>query len=81
MLANIEEVCAREGQVLGIGGKDDQKFQALCKHYIACPDSEDESLQAILSVIPLQLFSYYVAVHRGTDVDQPRNLAKSVTVE
>lgn len=81
MLTNIEEVCAREGQVLGIGNREDVYLKRLCRYFIPCPQSNDEALQTILSVIPLQLFSYYVAVHRGTDVDQPRNLAKSVTVE
>ncbi|MCX6123150.1 MAG: glutamine--fructose-6-phosphate transaminase (isomerizing) [Proteobacteria bacterium] len=81
MLSNIEEVRAREGIVIGVGEINDQRFRELCKDYIPCPQIPDECLQSILSVIPLQLLAYYIAVKRGTDVDQPRNLAKSVTVE
>lgn len=81
MLSNIEEVKAREGVVIGVGDINDQRFRELCKDYIPCPQIPDACLQSILSVIPLQLLSYYIAVKRGTDVDQPRNLAKSVTVE
>jgi glucosamine--fructose-6-phosphate aminotransferase (isomerizing) len=81
MLSNIEEVKAREGRVICVGGEDDQRLRGLATDYIGCPHSDDPALQAILSVVPLQLLSYYVAIKRGTDVDQPRNLAKSVTVE
>lgn len=81
MLSNIEEIKAREGRVLGVGPVQDNALLRLCDHYISCPTNTDPLLQAILSAIPLQLFAYYVAFHRGTDVDQPRNLAKSVTVE
>jgi glucosamine--fructose-6-phosphate aminotransferase (isomerizing) len=81
MLSNIEEVKARKGRVISVGRLGDKKLKRLSDDYIACPHHDDQGLQAILSVVPLQLFSYYVAVKRGTDVDQPRNLAKSVTVE
>jgi glucosamine--fructose-6-phosphate aminotransferase (isomerizing) len=81
MISNIEEVKAREGRVIGLGGDDDDKLRKLSTDYIGCPHSSEPALQAILSVVPLQLLAYYVAVKRGTDVDQPRNLAKSVTVE
>jgi glucosamine--fructose-6-phosphate aminotransferase (isomerizing) len=81
MISNVEEVKARGGRIVGIGGSKDERFKALCESYVECPQIDDEILQSVLSVIPLQLFSYYVAVRRGTDVDQPRNLAKSVTVE
>lgn len=81
MISNIEEVRAREGIVIGVGDLHDAKFRDICQDYIPCPQAKDACLQAILSVIPLQLLSYYIAVKRGTDVDQPRNLAKSVTVE
>lgn len=81
MISNVEEVKARAGRIIGIGASKDDRFKTLCEAYVECPQIDDEILQAILSVIPLQLFSYYVAVLRGTDVDQPRNLAKSVTVE
>ena len=81
MISNIEEVRAREGRILGVGNEGDDKFAALCENFIPVPKSEDTVLQSILNVVALQLFSYHVAVKRGTDVDQPRNLAKSVTVE
>lgn len=81
MISNVEEVRAREGVCIGVGDLQDDKFKDLCQDYIPCPQIKDAALQTILSVIPLQLLSYYVAVKRGTDVDQPRNLAKSVTVE
>ncbi len=81
MLSNVEELKARDARILGLGSKDDHKLKALCENFIPCPQVDDPVLQAILSVIPLQLFAYHVAVLRGTDVDQPRNLAKSVTVE
>jgi len=81
MLSNIEEVCARGGRVIGVGAKEDTRLAGLCEHMLICPQIEQEDLQSILSIIPLQLFSYSIAVLRGTDVDQPRNLAKSVTVE
>jgi glucosamine--fructose-6-phosphate aminotransferase (isomerizing) len=81
MISNVEEVKARDGVILGVGSARDAKFKAICDDYINLPQINDPILQSILSVVPLQLFSYYVAVRRGTDVDQPRNLAKSVTVE
>ena len=81
MISNIEEVAAREGKIIGVGAEDDTRFKDLCTHYLPSPQFKNPVLQAISSVIPLQLFAYYVSIHRGTDVDQPRNLAKSVTVE
>ena len=81
MISNIEEVRAREGRILGVGTEGDDKFASLCENFIPVPKSECTVLQSILNVVALQLFSYHVAVKRGTDVDQPRNLAKSVTVE
>jgi len=81
MISNVEEVRAREGVIIGVGDLQDDRFKSICKDYIPCPQVKDAALQTILSVIPLQLLSYYIAVKRGTDVDQPRNLAKSVTVE
>jgi glucosamine--fructose-6-phosphate aminotransferase (isomerizing) len=81
MISNVEEVRAREGVIIGVGAMEDDRFRSLCKDYMPCPQIADSGLQSILSTIPLQLFAYYVAVKRGTDVDQPRNLAKSVTVE
>lgn len=81
MLSNIEEVKARQGRIIALGAAGDEKLGRLAEDYIPCPSVADPALQAILSVVPLQLLSYYIAVKRGTDVDQPRNLAKSVTVE
>ncbi|MFW7382034.1 MAG: glutamine--fructose-6-phosphate transaminase (isomerizing) [Oligoflexus sp.] len=80
-VSNIEEICAREGQVIAIGDEKDESLKAICQEVIPCPQVKNQAFQAILSVIPVQLLSYYIAVKRGTDVDQPRNLAKSVTVE
>lgn len=81
MISNVEEVKAREGIIIGVGDLSDERLRGLCVEYIPCPSVKDAALQSILTVIPLQLLSYYIAVKRGTDVDQPRNLAKSVTVE
>ncbi|MDD9951011.1 MAG: glutamine--fructose-6-phosphate transaminase (isomerizing) [Zetaproteobacteria bacterium] len=81
MVSNIQEVIAREGRVIAVGAEDDRQLQEMVEYYIPSPQVDDPALQAILTAVVLQLFAYYVAVHRGTDVDQPRNLAKSVTVE
>ncbi len=81
MLSNIEEVKARRGIIIGAGDKDDKRLHELSDYFLPCAQNPSAALQAILSVIPLQILSYQIAVDRGTDVDQPRNLAKSVTVE
>lgn len=80
IVSNIQEVKARKGQVIAIVLEGDTKIREMADYSIEIPETE-EPLSPLLSVIPLQLLSYYVAVLRGTDVDQPRNLAKSVTVE
>jgi glucosamine--fructose-6-phosphate aminotransferase (isomerizing) len=80
MLSNVEEVRARQGQVIAIGHEADGRLGSLANHVISVPASTD-LLAPLVSVIPLQLLAYHVAVLRGCDVDQPRNLAKSVTVE
>ncbi len=80
ILSNILEVKARKGVVIAIVTEGDTRIAELADYVIAIPET-DEVLIPILSVIPLQLLSYYIAVLRGCDVDQPRNLAKSVTVE
>jgi glucosamine--fructose-6-phosphate aminotransferase (isomerizing) len=80
MLSNIEQVKARGGQVIAVGTHGDGLLAAKADHMIGIPASLP-LLQPILAVIPLQLFAYDVALRRGCDVDQPRNLAKSVTVE
>lgn len=81
VFSNIEQVKARNGRVMAIGNENNQQLAGVCDDVFLVPRLETPGLQAILTVIPLQLFSYYVALRRGTDVDQPRNLAKSVTVE
>ncbi|MFN2482017.1 MAG: glutamine--fructose-6-phosphate transaminase (isomerizing) [Pyrinomonadaceae bacterium] len=78
--SNIVEVKAREGVVIGVLNEGDEMSRAECNHVIEIPESSD-LLSPVLAVIPLQLLAYHIAVRRGCDVDQPRNLAKSVTVE
>lgn len=80
VLSNIQEVKARKGKIIAIVTEGDEKVAEIADHYIEIPDTED-SLTPILATIPLQLLSYYIAVMRDCNVDQPRNLAKSVTVE
>jgi glucosamine--fructose-6-phosphate aminotransferase (isomerizing) len=79
-LSNIQEVKAREGIVIAIATEGDMAVAKLADHVIELPASSD-LLLPILEVVPLQLLAYHIAVRRGCDVDQPRNLAKSVTVE
>jgi glucosamine--fructose-6-phosphate aminotransferase (isomerizing) len=80
VLSNIEEVKARGGRVIAITTDGNGELHNLADHVVSVP-STIEMLQPILTVIPLQLLAYHIAVLRGCDVDQPRNLAKSVTVE
>src|SRR2546422_10596128 len=80
MLGNVEEVRAREGKIIAVTHEGDRELAARARHVIAVPPCAD-LLAPLLTVIPLQLLAYHVAVRRGCDVDQPRNLAKSVTVE
>jgi glucosamine--fructose-6-phosphate aminotransferase (isomerizing) len=77
---NIQEVKARKGIVIAIVTEGDNTISSMADHVVEVPDTEF-ALAALLTVIPLQLFSYYIAVMRGCNVDQPRYLAKSVTVE
>ena len=79
-LSNIQEVTARSGRVIAIAIEGDDHIKQLVEHVIPIPQSH-ELLLPILEVVPLQLLAYHIAVRRGCDVDQPRNLAKSVTVE
>jgi glucosamine--fructose-6-phosphate aminotransferase (isomerizing) len=79
-LSNIQEVKAREGIVVALVSKGDQEARKAADHVIEIPPS-NELLLPILEIVPLQLLAYHTAVRRGCDVDQPRNLAKSVTVE
>ena len=80
VVSNIQEVKARKGKVIAIVTKGDKIIPSMVDHVIEVP-ATDESLMPLVTVIPLQLLSYYIAVMRGCNVDQPRNLAKSVTVE
>jgi glucosamine--fructose-6-phosphate aminotransferase (isomerizing) len=80
MLGNTHEILARSGKVIAVAREGDEELARLASDTIFIPDTLDP-LVPILSVISLQLLAYYVAVERGCDVDKPRNLAKSVTVE
>jgi glucosamine--fructose-6-phosphate aminotransferase (isomerizing) len=79
-LSNIQEVKARDGIVVAIVTEGDDEVHKVADHVIEIPSSS-ELLTPILAIVPLQLLAYHIAVRRGCDVDQPRNLAKSVTVE
>ena len=80
MISNIEEVKARNGRVIAITTPDQHEVKRLAEFVVEIP-ATDDALAPLLAVIPLQLLAYHIAVNRGCDVDQPRNLAKSVTVE
>jgi glucosamine--fructose-6-phosphate aminotransferase (isomerizing) len=80
MMSNIEQVKAREGTVIALGSEGDEELAAKADHVIYVPESSP-MLAPIFTAIPLQFFAYHIAVLRGCDVDQPRNLAKTVTVE
>jgi len=80
VLSNLAEVRARDGHVIAVATKGDKAIETHCQDVLWVEDTTP-LLQPLLTVLPLQLLSYSVAVARGTDVDQPRNLAKSVTVE
>jgi glucosamine--fructose-6-phosphate aminotransferase (isomerizing) len=79
-MSNVKEVKAREGQVIAVAVDGDEEIKESVDHVIYVPQAP-ELLLPILEVVPLQLLAYHIAVRRGCDVDQPRNLAKSVTVE
>ncbi|MFC0876244.1 glutamine--fructose-6-phosphate transaminase (isomerizing) [Saccharicrinis sp. FJH2] len=80
VVSNIQEVIARKGIVIAVVTEEDEQIKQMATHVIEVPETHD-ALTPLLSVIPLQLFSYHIAVKLGRNVDQPRNLAKSVTVE
>ena len=80
VVSNIQEVKARKGVVIAIVTSGDTQVKEIADYIIEIPETIAE-LSSILSLIPLQLLSYHIAVMRGCNVDQPRNLAKSVTVE
>jgi glucosamine--fructose-6-phosphate aminotransferase (isomerizing) len=80
VISNIEEVRARGGEIIAVATEGDAQIARYSDHVIYVPDTH-EPLQPLLSVVPLQLMAYHAAVARGCNVDKPRNLAKSVTVE
>jgi glucosamine--fructose-6-phosphate aminotransferase (isomerizing) len=80
VVSNIEEVNTRKGRIIAVVSEGDVSISRLAEFMITVPETM-EALSPLLTVIPLQLLSYHIAVMRGCDVDQPRNLAKSVTVE
>ena len=80
ILSNMQEVAARKGKVLAIVSEGDTVVKGIAEHVIEVPLAPNY-LCPLVSVIPLQLLAYHIAVAKGLDVDQPRNLAKSVTVE
>ena len=80
VMSNLEEIKARKGPVIAIAAEGDTRVAEVADDVIYIPQAE-EYLQPIISAIPLQLLSYHIAVMRNCDVDKPRNLAKSVTVE
>ncbi len=80
VVSNAQEIKARKGQIIAVVNKGDSEVRRIADHIIEIPNSSEE-FSPILAAIPLQLLSYYIAVKLGRNVDQPRNLAKSVTVE
>lgn len=80
MLGNIEEVKTRDGIVIAFGSEGDKDMASKVDHFLPIPRTSP-LLTPILLAVPLQLLAYHIAVRKGCDVDQPRNLAKSVTVE
>jgi glucosamine--fructose-6-phosphate aminotransferase (isomerizing) len=80
VLSNMAEVRARRGRIIVVATEDDATVASRADHVIRIPHTLDP-LVPLLSVVPLQLLAYHIAVTRGCNVDQPRNLAKSVTVE
>lgn len=80
IISNIQEVKARKGRVIAVVNEGDTAISKLADHIIEVPETE-EILSPLVTIVPLQLLSYHIAIMRGCNVDQPRNLAKSVTVE
>ena len=80
MVSNMKEVHARKGKIIVITDRVTPELKEMCEYLIEVPEVI-ESLSPLVNVIPLQFFAYYLALERGTDIDKPRNLAKSVTVE
>ncbi|NOY13853.1 MAG: glutamine--fructose-6-phosphate transaminase (isomerizing) [Deltaproteobacteria bacterium] len=80
VVSNLEEVCARGGKVIAVASGEEAALEGKVEALIRVPETSDDLLP-IMTTVPMQLLAYHIAVHKGTDVDQPRNLAKSVTVE
>ncbi len=80
VVSNIQEILSRKGKIIAIVTEGDTIVKGMADHVIEIPDVE-EAFSPLLTTIPLQLLAYHIAVMRGCNVDQPRNLAKSVTVE
>jgi glucosamine--fructose-6-phosphate aminotransferase (isomerizing) len=80
VISNMQEIRARKGRVIAVINDSDEQSRALANDVLVVPEA-DEILAPMLSVVPLQLLAYYIGVAKGFDVDKPRNLAKSVTVE
>jgi len=80
IVSNVQEVKARKGKIIAVVHKGDTHIRALADHIIEVPETE-EILSPLITIVPLQLLAYHIAIMRGCNVDQPRNLAKSVTVE
>ena len=80
VVSNIQEIKSRKGKIIAVVTEGDEQVTALADHVIEVPETS-EPLTPLLTTIPLQLLSYHIALMRGCNVDQPRNLAKSVTVE
>ncbi len=79
-LSNVEEVRARNARIIAVGTEGDRSLESLCEIFLPIPDAP-EIVQPLLAMVPLQLLAYHVALQLGRDIDKPRNLAKSVTVE
>ncbi len=80
IVSNVQEVKARKGKIIAVVNKGDTHIRHLADHIIEVPETE-EVLSPLITIVPLQLLAYHIAILRGCNVDQPRNLAKSVTVE
>ena len=80
IISNVNEIRARGGKIISIVSEGTESLEEISEHVITIPSTID-TLVPVLGVIPLQLLAYHIAVARGCDVDRPRNLAKSVTVE
>jgi glucosamine--fructose-6-phosphate aminotransferase (isomerizing) len=80
LISNLMEGRARDARVVAVGSEGDEAIRKVADDVLWVPETI-EALSPVLAVIPLQMFAYHTAVLRGTDIDQPRNLAKSVTVE